>query len=164
MFNVGVLTISDKGSTGERTDVSGQVIKDTIAAAGGKTVLYEIVPDEARMISATLEKWADGDQVHIIFTTGGTGLSHRDVTPEATLAVLDKLIPGIPEAMRMKTMEKAPASILSRAVAGMRKRCIIVNLPGNPKAVRECLEVVMPAIPHGIEIMTGAYTEHPVEK
>ena len=164
MFSVGVLTISDKGASGERADRSGQVIKDMLRAIGGETVAYEIVPDEAEVISRTLAAWADGDKVALILTTGGTGLSRRDVTPEATLAILDRVVPGIPEAMRLRTLDRAPTAILSRAVAGMRKECLIVNLPGNPKAVRECLEVVLPAIPHGIEIMQGIYTEHPAEK
>ncbi len=164
MFSVGVLTISDKGASGERADRSGQVIKDMLRAIGGETVAYEIVPDEAGVISRTLAAWADDGKVALILTTGGTGLSRRDVTPEATLAILDRVVPGIPEAMRLRTLDKAPTAILSRAVAGMRKECLIVNLPGNPKAVRECLEVVLPAIPHGIEIMKGIYTEHPAEK
>lgn len=164
MFSVGVLTISDKGASGERADRSGQVIKDMLRAIGGETVAYEIVPDEAPVISRTLAAWADGGKVALILTTGGTGLSRRDVTPEATLAILDRVVPGIPEAIRLRTLDKAPTAILSRAVAGMRKECLIVNLPGNPKAVRECLEVVLPAIPHGIEIMKGIYTEHPAEK
>jgi molybdenum cofactor synthesis domain-containing protein len=162
MLNIGILTISDKGSKGQREDKSGGVIRDTVSLMNGRVVKYEIVPDEKDIIAATLRGWADGGEVDVILTTGGTGLSKRDVTPEATLAVVDRVVPGIAEAMRAKSLEKTPMAMLSRAVAGQRGQCLIVNMPGSPKAVRECLEVIAPAIPHAIEIIKGVVTEHSI--
>jgi molybdenum cofactor synthesis domain-containing protein len=107
-------------------------------------------------------EWADAGDVDVILTNGGTGLAARDVTPEATLAVVDRSVPGIAEAMRAKSLEKTPMAMLSRAVAGQRGRCLIVNLPGSPKAVRECLEGILPAIPHAVEIIKGVVTEHSI--
>jgi len=156
----GILTISDKGARGEREDRSGAVIKDILGAARGRLVKYEVVPDERSVISARLAKWADDQTMDIIISTGGTGLARRDVTPEATMDILDKPVPGITEAMRSETRRITPAAMLSRAVAGIRGNCLIVNLPGSPKAVRECLEAVMPALPHAVEIISGAVTEH----
>jgi molybdopterin adenylyltransferase len=160
MFNAGVLTVSDKGSRGQRQDISGGVIREMLAGIEGNVVKYEIVPDERDIISARLIEWADGGEVDVIITDGGTGLAARDVTPEATLAVVDRVVPGITEAMRAKSLEKTPTAMLSRAVAGLRGRCLIVNLPGSVKAVRECLEIIMPAIPHAVEIIKGEVTEH----
>lgn len=160
MINYGILTISDKGSRGERYDGSGAVIQDRVALQGDRVVRYDIVPDEVDIIRRRLIDWADAGDVNVILTTGGTGLGPRDVTPEATLPILDKLVPGIPEAMRMETFGKTPTAILSRAVAGVRKKCLIVNLPGSPGGVRECLEVIIPAITHAVEIITGTVTEH----
>ena len=160
MLNVGILTISDKGSKGQRQDKSGEVIREGVSQMKGAVVNYEIVPDEQDIIAETLAKWADGGKVDVILTTGGTGLSQRDVTPEATLAVIDRSVPGFAEAMRVKSLEKTPMAMLSRAVAGQRRQCLIINMPGSPKAVRECLEVIMPAIPHAMEIIKGEVTEH----
>jgi molybdopterin adenylyltransferase len=160
MFNAGVLTVSDKGSRGQRQDISGGVIREMLAGIEGNVVKYEIVPDERDIISARLIEWADGGEVDVIITDGGTGLAERDVTPEATLAVIDRAVPGIAEAMRAKSLEKTPTAMLSRAAAGLRGRCLIVNLPGSAKAVRECLEIIMPAIPHAVEIIKGEVTEH----
>ena len=158
MFNLGILTISDKGWQGQRSDESGKVIKE--ALSGNHVVKYEVVPDEADIIAGKLAEWADEAGVDVILTTGGTGLSQRDVTPEATLSIVDKTVPGLAEAMRAETFNKTPFAMLSRAVAGVRKRCLIINLPGNPKAVRECLEVILPAIPHAVDIIKGTVTEH----
>lgn len=160
MINFGILTISDKGSRGERYDGSGAAIQDRIALMGGRVVRYDIIPDEIDIIRRRLIEWADAGDVDVILTTGGTGLGPRDVTPEATLPILDKLVPGIAEAMRIETFGKTPSSILSRAVAGVRKRCLIINLPGSPGGVRECLEVVVTAITHAVEILTETVTEH----
>ncbi len=164
MINIGILTISDKGSRGERQDKSAGVIRDLVAQLNSTVVKYEIVPDEADIITARLIDWADGGEVDIILTTGGTGLSRRDVTPEATLSVIDREVPGFAEAMRMKSLEKTPMAVLSRAVAGLRGRCLVINLPGSPKAVQECLEVVLPALPHAVEIIRGEVTEHNIAK
>ncbi len=163
MIRFGVLTISDKGSRGERYDGSGAAIQDRVALQGDRVVRYDVIPDEVDIIRNHLMEWADAGDVDVIFTTGGTGLGPRDVTPEATTPILDKLVPGIAEAMRMETFGKTPVSILSRAVAGVRKKCLIVNMPGSPNAVRECMEVVMTAVTHGVEIITGAVTEHSAE-
>ena len=121
---------------------------------------YEVIPDEKDVIADKLAKWADGGEVDVILTTGGTGLSQRDVTPEATLSIMDRVVPGFAEAMRAETFPKTPFAILSRAVAGVREKCLIINLPGSPKAVRECLEVVLPVIPHAVGIIKGEITEH----
>jgi molybdopterin adenylyltransferase len=162
MINIGILTISDKGSKGQRQDKSGEVIRDVVAKIKSTIVKYDIVPDEADIIAGKLIDWADGGGVDVIFTTGGTGLSRRDVTPETTLSVIDKEVPGIAEAMRAKSLEKTPMAVLSRAVAGLRGQCLIINLPGSPKAVQECLEVVLPAIPHAVDIIKGEVTEHTI--
>ncbi len=159
MFNLGVLTISDKGSRGERVDASGPLIKDKLSTLS-RAVKYEIVPDEADIIAKKLIEWADRGEVDVILTAGGTGLGPRDITPEATLAVCQRLVPGIAEAMRMGTLSKTPTAILSRAVAGVRNKCLIVNLPGNPKGVQECLDIIMPVIPHAVDIIKGIVTEH----
>jgi len=160
MLNVGILTISDKGAQGQRYDESGKVIKDSLSLVDGHVVKYEVVPDEMDVISHKLTEWADEGNVDVIITTGGTGLSQRDVTPEATLSVIDKVVPGLAEAMRAKTFNKTPMAVLSRAAAGVRGRCLIINLPGSPKAVGECLEVILPVIPHAVEIIKGEVTEH----
>jgi molybdopterin adenylyltransferase len=159
-MNIGILTISDKGSHGQRQDKSGEAIRDIMTAAGSKVVKYEVVPDEKESIAATLRDWADGGKVDIILTTGGTGLSKRDVTPEATMSVVDREVPGIAEAMRVKSLDKTPTAMLSRAVAGQRGQCLIVNLPGSTKAVKECLEVIMPTLSHAVDIIKGEVTEH----
>ena len=160
MLNIGILTISDKGSQGQREDRSGEVIREMLSQVDSNVSKYEVVPDEQKVIADKLVEWADKAGLDVILTTGGTGLGQRDVTPEATLSVVDKTVPGIAEAMRSKSLEKTPMAVLSRATAGVRKQCLIINLPGSPKAVRECLEVVLPAIPHAIEIIKGEVTEH----
>jgi molybdenum cofactor synthesis domain-containing protein len=131
-----------------------------MAREGFNQVFRDIVPDEKDMISAKLREWADGGGVDVILTTGGTGLGPRDVTPEATRAVLDIEAPGIGEAMRFQTLKNTPFAMLSRAVAGVRSGCLIINLPGSPKGVRECLEAAIPAIPHALEMIKGWRT-HP---
>jgi molybdopterin adenylyltransferase len=159
-MNIGILTISDKGAKGHREDLSGEAIREVMSRIEGTVVKYAIVPDEWKDITGKLSEWADSGEVDVILTTGGTGLSERDITPEATLSVVDKNVPGIAEAMRAKSLEKTPMAVLSRAASGVRGKCLIINLPGSPKAVRECLEAVLPAIPHGVEIITGKVTEH----
>jgi len=155
----GILVISDRGWSGERPDKSGQVAKELIGRLGIEVAKYEVVPDETEVISKKLREWSDTVGLDLIVTSGGTGLSPRDVTPEATLAVIDKIIPGLTEAMRMATMKRKPEAILSRAVAGSRGKCLIVNLPGSPKAVKECLEVILPVLPHALEILGGKISE-----
>ncbi len=155
MFTVGILTISDKGSRGEREDESGAVIREIITGIGAQVTHYEIVPDEKDAIAGKLIGWTDTMKIDLILTTGGTGLSPRDVTPEATLAVVQKLVPGISEAMRAESIRKTPHGMLSRGVSGVLGKTLIINLPGSPKAVRECLEAILPAIPHGVETVRG---------
>ena len=155
MFSLGILTISDKGSRGEREDESGKAIREILAALDARLVKYDIVPDEQEVISGRLVEWADKEGIDLIITTGGTGLSPRDVTPEATLAVLDRVAPGFAEVMRAESLKKTPTAMLSRAVAGIRGGSLIINLPGSPRAVRECLEVILPALPHAIEVLRG---------
>jgi molybdopterin adenylyltransferase len=154
-----VLTISDKGSRGEREDLSGQVIMEAVAEVGGEVEVYDIVPDEAERIQEKLVAWAD-QAMDVVLTTGGTGLAPRDVTPTATLAVLDYEVPGIAEAMRAESLKKTPNAMLSRMVAGVRGHTLIVNLPGSPKAVRECLEVIKPALAHAVETLRGTVGDH----
>ena len=161
MFNLGIITISDKASRGERADKSGPLIQGSFAAVDCKVVNYEVIPDEADVIAKKLKHWADMGNMDIILTTGGTGLAPRDVTPEATLSVIDKEVPGLAEMMRDRSFDVTPNAMLSRAVAGMRKGCLIINLPGSPKAVAECLEVIMPVLPHAVDVIKGRITEHP---
>ena len=159
MFTVGILTVSDKGWCGEREDRSGEAIREIISGTGAAIVNYDIVPDEKEIIALRLAQWADRGDVDIILTTGGTGLSPRDVTPEATLAVIERIVPGFAEAMRLESLKKTPMAMLSRAIAGTRGKCLIINLPGSPRAVSECLEVILAALPHAVETLKGQTTE-----
>ncbi|MFZ5354337.1 MAG: MogA/MoaB family molybdenum cofactor biosynthesis protein [Bacillota bacterium] len=154
-FTVGIITVSDKGSRGERTDLSGPAIEEMIGTIGGRVERYVIVPDEKEEIKTAIVEMSDALGLNLILTTGGTGFAERDVTPEATMEVIEKHVPGIPEAMRAKSLLITPKAMLSRAQAGIRKKSLIVNLPGSPKGVRENLEVILPALGHGIEILTG---------
>ncbi len=154
-MKVAILTISDKGSRGERVDESGKILQEMMKKNGAEIVFYQIIPDEKRLIAKDLRILADNEKVDLILTTGGTGFSPRDVTPEATLSVIDKEAPGFAEAMRVESLKITPNAMLSRAISGIRGKTLIINLPGSPKAARECLEVVLPAIPHGIEILRG---------
>jgi len=140
MVKVGVITVSDKGSRGEREDQGGPLIMDIVSELGWETEVSVIIPDEQPLIENKLIEYADEVKVDVIFTTGGTGFAPRDVTPEATLAVVDRLAPGIAEAMRMESMKITPKAMLSRAVAGIRGKTLIINLPGSPKGVKECLD------------------------
>ena len=160
MFSGGILTVSTKGWRGEREDESGQIIRESLSQLNSRVIKYEVVPDDREVIASKLARWADEGSVDVILTTGGTGLSSTDVTPEATLSIVDKVVPGFAEAMRIQTLSQTPMAMLSRAAAGVRGSCLIINLPGSPKAVRECLEVILPAIPHAVEIIKGEVTEH----
>lgn len=155
MFTLGILTVSDRGSRGEREDESGKAIRELLAALNARAVKYDIVPDERDVIAQRLRQWADEEGIDLIITTGGTGLSPRDVTPEATLDVVDRVALGFVEAMRAESLKKTPRAMLSRAVAGIRGRSLIINLPGSPRGVRECLAVILPALPHAIEVLKG---------
>jgi molybdenum cofactor synthesis domain-containing protein len=161
MISIGVLTISDSGAKGTRQDTSGEGIRsmvtqmpDAVLTAGA------IIPDERDQIEATLREWSDGKHLNLILTTGGTGLSPRDVTPEATKSVIEREAPGIAEAMRAASLQHTPFGMLSRGVAGTRGRTLIINLPGSPKAVKECLECIIPVLPHAINLLTEGPKEH----
>ena len=157
-MKVGILTVSDKGARGERADTSGPAIREMIEAAGGEIVRTKIVPDEPEEIRAALLAWSD-EGLDLVLTTGGTGFSPRDRTPEATKSVLEREAPGLPEAMRRAGAEKTPTAMLSRAAAGIRKATVIVNLPGSEKAVRESLGAILPALPHAVDILKGTASE-----
>jgi len=155
LYNVGIITMSDKGSRGEREDKSAGAIREVIGSQGWKVTSYRIIPDDLDTIQETLINYCDQECLDLVLTTGGTGLGPRDNTPEATLGVIERVVPGIAEVMRMQSLQKTSRAMLSRAVAGIRHRTLIINLPGSPKAVKECLEAIMPALPHGLEILTG---------
>lgn len=159
MIKVGIITASDKGSRGEREDRSGEVIREMVAAEGWEVIEYVILPDEREQLAAKMRDWCDKHAVDLILTTGGTGFSKRDCTPEATMDVVEKLVPGIPEAMRYYSLQITPRAMLSRSTAGIRKDTLIINLPGSPKAVRENLEAIMGTLAHGIGILQGTSNE-----
>jgi molybdopterin adenylyltransferase len=159
-FTAAVLTVSDKGSRGEREDRSGQIIRELLAQVPCDIARYDIVPDERPIIADRLRAWADGGGLDLIVTTGGTGLAPRDVTPEATLDVIERLVPGLGEVMRLESLKQMPMAMLSRMTAGTRGRTLIMNLPGSPKAVQECLEAVLPALAHGLETLRGSVGDH----
>ena len=159
MIRAAILTMSDKGYRGEREDKSGQVIKEMIISLPSDVVSYEVIPDEKEIIRERLIHLSDIVKADIIITTGGTGLSPRDVTPDATLEVIDKEVPGMAEAMRAESLKKTANAMISRAVVGVRGETLIINLPGSPKAVRENLSVILPAIPHAIEKLKGDQRE-----
>jgi len=159
MVRTAIITLSDKGAKGEREDESGNIIREMIAAIGARVDHYEVLPDERPRIAAALAKLADAGSIDLVLTTGGTGVAPRDVTPEATRDVIDRELPGMAEAMRAESLKKTPHAMISRAVAGIRGRTLIVNLPGSPRAVRENLAVVLPALVHAIEKICGDPSE-----
>jgi len=154
-MNVAILTLSDKGARGERVDLSGPALVDWLAGQGVETVRAELIPDELELIATTLAAWADQGSYDLILTTGGTGVSPRDVTPDATLRIVERQIPGFGEAMRQRSLEKTPMAILSRAVAGVRNGTLIINLPGSPRGAVENLAAVWPAVPHALAKIRG---------
>jgi molybdenum cofactor synthesis domain-containing protein len=156
---VGILVISDKGARGEREDTSGAAIRDMLSVLDAAVERFEVVPDDQATISQHLTDWTDDDSLDLIVTTGGTGLGPRDVTPQATRDAIDYEAPGLAEAMRLEGLQHTPMAMLSRAVAGVRGRTLIVNLPGSPRGVRENLSVLLPVLPHALETLRGQ-TEH----
>ena len=154
-IEIAVLTSSDRCSHGEAEDVSGRLIAEMVKTIGGRVAAYDIVPDEIPALKEKLLHYCDTLAVNVVITTGGTGFSGRDVTPEATLQVIEKNIPGLPELMRAEGLKKTKKAVLSRGICGIRKNTLILNLPGSPKAVRESLEAVLDLIPHSLEMMRG---------
>ncbi|MFM5162976.1 molybdopterin adenylyltransferase [Aeromonas rivipollensis] len=158
---IGIVTVSDRASAGIYEDLSGKAIIDTLDAylTSEWEPVYQVIPDEQDQIEATLVRLADVESCCLIVTTGGTGPAKRDVTPEATEAVCDRMMPGFGELMRAESLKFVPTAILSRQTAGLRGGSLIVNLPGKPKSIRECLDAVFPAIPYCIDLMDGPYLE-----
>jgi molybdenum cofactor synthesis domain-containing protein len=155
-YRVGIITASDKGYAGTRQDLSGPAIAEIVAKYSAFRVdKISILPDDKEILAAAMRKMADEDELDLVLTTGGTGFSKRDVTPEATLEVVERRTPGIPEAMRNLSLQITPRAILSRAEAGIRGDTLIVNLPGSPKAIKETLEYILPSVEHGLDILQG---------
>ena len=162
-ITVGILTISDRGARAEREDKSGPAIKEIMERINARVIEYQIVPDDPEKIKETLIEWSEKG-IDLILTTGGTGFSPKDFTPEATREVIERETPGISEAIRAYGMKKTPRAMLSRAISGIRKSSLIINLPGSERGVRESMEVILPVLPHGIEIMKGIEGECGTEK
>jgi len=159
-IRIGVLTVSDKGAAGEREDKSGDTIVDWIGEAGFEMAAREIVADESDLIARVLTRWADDNVADVILTTGGTGFTSRDVTPEATIAVLEREAPGIAEGIRAATRESFPRSMLSRGVAGIRGSTLIVNFPGSVGGVRDGIATLAPVIEHAVQLLRNEPTDH----
>ena len=158
MIPVAIITLSDAGFCGEREDKSGPLIKELVERAGFAVSQEILLPDDYEQLKTTLIQIADNNVASLILTTGGTGFSKRDCTPEATAAVIERAVPGIPEAIRAYSMQITKRAMLSRGTAGIRKNSLIINLPGSPKAVKECLEYILPELTHGLEILIGSAT------
>lgn len=157
-FKVGILTLSDRSAAGERPDTSGPGLREALQAQlahAFEIVAYEVIPDDQALIEQKLREWSDRQKLNLILTTGGTGVAPRDVTPDATLAVIEKQVPGMAEAMRAYSLQKTPMAVISRAVAGIRGQTLIINLPGSPKGARESLEAIIAALPHALEKIMG---------
>lgn len=159
MYRVVILTISDKGSAGMRKDLSGPVIEEMIKEAGFTVTAMQILPDERQLLSKTMQEICDKKEADLILTTGGTGFSPRDWTPEATLDIAHRQVPGFSEAMRAASLAITPKAMLSRGISVIREQTLIINLPGSPKAVKENLQVILPALEHGLDILTANATE-----
>jgi molybdenum cofactor synthesis domain-containing protein len=159
MFKVAIITISDRGSKGEREDSSGPLIREMVKNLPAEVIHYEIIPDEKEVIIEALKRSSDELKADLILTTGGTGLSPRDVTPDATRRVIEKEVPGFSEAMRAESLKKTPHAMISRAICGIRGSSLIVNLPGSPKSVKENLSVILPALPHALSKLKGDPSE-----
>lgn len=152
-ISAGIVIVSDRSASGQRKDESGKLIMDALKIIDAEAIRYKVIPDEGRLISSTLTLWADEGILDLIITSGGTGFSPRDVTPEVTKEILDKETPGLPEMMRARSATKTKLAYLSRGVAGIRKSTLIINLPGSPKGAKECLDIISPILGHAIEVM-----------
>ncbi len=162
MFRLAILTISTSGARGEREDTGGQAIREKLPPPDYQEVRYEVVSDDENVITQRISEWADSGEVDLVVTTGGTGMGRRDVTPEAARRAMDREVPGMAEAMRAQTLQFTPMAMLSRSVVGIRKHTLIITLPGSPRGVGECLDVVLPVLPHSIELLQReSVQEHP---
>jgi molybdenum cofactor synthesis domain-containing protein len=162
----GILTISDRSSRGERLDASGPALQEAVTAQGWQVLRWQVIPDDFTVIQQLLVDWSESGDLDVILTTGGTGFSPRDVTPEATQAVIERPTPGMAEAMRATSLQVTPHAMLSRATAGIRRRTLIVNLPGSPKGALENLQVILPVLPHAVALLAedpGAEAGHQVK-
>ncbi|NMB44054.1 MAG: MogA/MoaB family molybdenum cofactor biosynthesis protein [Clostridiales bacterium] len=159
MYKVGIITASDKGASGERIDKSSEVIREIVENQGWTVTEYVVLPDEKEVLENTMTDWCDNKKIDLLLTTGGTGFAKRDITPEATMAVAEKLVPGIGEAMRYYSLKITNRAILSRGIAAIRKSTLIINLPGSPKSVKENLEAVIDGLDHGLAILKGQDSE-----
>lgn len=159
MFRTAIVCMSDKGARGEREDLSTKVIEKIVTEKGYKIVKKILIPDEYELIKETLKNICDNNEADLILTTGGTGFAKRDVTPEATLEIVDKIVPGIPEAIRAYSMSITKRAMLSRAAAGIRKSTLIINMPGSPKAVDESLSFIIDSLSHGLEILVESASD-----
>lgn len=159
-LSFGILTVSDRSSRGDRPDASGPALAELVRLKGWQVVRQEVVPDEIEAIQEILRTWSDTGEVDVILATGGTGFAPRDVTPEATRAVVERLTPGLDEAMRAASLKVTPHAMLSRAISGIRRRALIINLPGSPKGATENLRVVMPALEHAVKLLNEEDAGH----
>ncbi len=159
MIRAGVLTLSDKGAAGQRRDISGPLLKELLNSHGIDTHLYEIIPDDQETLTERLRSWSASEDIDLILTTGGTGVSPRDITPEATLSVIDQRIPGMEEAMRYASLRKTSRAMLSRAVCGIHNRTLIINLPGSPDGAQTGIETLLEVIPHAVEKIKGSMAD-----
>lgn len=159
MYRAAIITVSDSAFAGRREDQSGSVIRELITAAGFAVVSTILLPDEREPLAETMQTICDTGGAELLLTTGGTGLSPRDITPEATMDVVERVVPGIAEAIRARSLQITERAMLSRAVSGIRKGTLLINLPGSPNAVRECLSYILPAMMHGLDILTGAVSD-----
>jgi molybdopterin adenylyltransferase len=163
MYRLAILTVSTSGYHGQREDTSGQAIREILAPPDYDVTRYEVVPDDRDMIADRLVQWAEDSDVDLVVTTGGTGLGPQDITPEACLSVFDREVPGLAETMRAQTLQFTPMAMLSRSVAGIRGSTLIISLPGSPKGVRECLDVVTPVLGHALHLLgSESVSDHPV--
>ncbi len=163
MYRLAILTVSTSGYHGQREDTSGQAIREILAPPDYDVTRYEVVPDDRDMIAERLVQWAEDSDVDLVVTTGGTGLGPQDITPEACLSVFDREVPGLAETMRAQTLQFTPMAMLSRSVAGIRGSTLIISLPGSPKGVQECLDVVTPVLGHALHLLgSESVSDHPV--